>query len=46
MHIALLPFKADIIAFSSVSLIVELRDELGKNRDFILTVNSRFMICS
>lgn len=36
MHIASLPFQADVAAFSFVSLILELRDELGKNGDFIL----------
>lgn len=46
LHIASLPFKADIITFSFISLILQLRDELGKNGDFILPVNSGFMICS
>lgn len=37
--------KADIVAFSFVSTILELRDNLAKNGVFILPVSSEFIIC-
>lgn len=37
--------KADVIVFSLVSIILELRDDLGKNAGFVLPVSSGFMSC-
>lgn len=38
--------KADAIVFCFVSMILELRDDLGKNACFVLSVNSGVMSCS